>query len=132
MVIKVIFMKNNVLISKHFARQIAVDAKDKLKDAHFNNPVQDEGYNLYQFTLDGYELNVFAYIGKQYDKQYNRKWYSVYGGIEYKDGDTIQADFENSTMHLTVAELTNAIYSLVNAYADPATLNELRLTMNEN
>lgn len=131
MVIKVTFMKSDALISKRFARQIAVDAKNKLKDAHFNNPVQDEGYDLYQFTLDGYELNIFAYIGKQFDKQYNRKWYSVYGGTEYKDGDTIQADFENSTMHLTVAELTDAIYSLVNAYADPATLNALRQTMED-
>lgn len=101
-------------MKKEEARKIAEKAKQCLWNAEFNNPTDEVGYDLYEFELDGQLMNVFAYISKRKDN--GREWYSVYAGVEYDGGDNVYADYDNSTEHLQVDELTESIYTLANMY----------------
>lgn len=101
-------------MKKEEARKIAEKAKQCLRNAEFNNPTDEVGYDLYEFELDGQLMNVFAYISKRKDN--GREWYSVYAGVEYDGGDNVYADYDNSTEHLQVDELTESIYTLANMY----------------
>lgn len=115
---------------KKEAMEIAIDARNELQNSAFNNPQNDIGYDLYSFQLDGTEFEVFAYIGKQKDED-GQKWYSVYAGVEYAGGDTIYADYDNSTSNLNVTELADAIYLVANLYTKQVNLENLRKMLSE-
>jgi len=111
-------------MKKKEARKIAEEAKQCLQNAKFNNPADEVGYDLYEFELDGQLMNVFAYISKRKDN--DREWYSVYAGVEYDGGDNVYADYDNSTEHLQVDELTESIYALANMYTKQENLSLLK------
>ena len=117
-------------MKKKEAMDIARDAKTELKKCQFNNLSHEIGYDLYSFQMDSIEYNVFAYIGKQQDED-GKKWYSVYAGVEFEGGDTIYADYDNSTNHLQISELANTIYQLANRYQKEENINTLRKMLEE-
>ncbi len=112
------------------ARLLAKQAAEELKDRQFNSPVDDVVFDLYTFELDGKELNVFAYIGKQRD-EHGAEWYSVYSGVEYINGENIYADYNHSTNGLATEELEDEIFALGNMYTKEKYLEELRELINE-
>lgn len=114
-------------MTKEKAKQYALEARECLKNASFNTPTDEVGYDLYTFELDGETMNVFAYIRKEMDE--DKKWYAIYAGVEYIDGENVYADYDNSTDHLRIDELTNAIYNLANMYTKPENLDNLRSMM---
>lgn len=111
-------------MTKKEAKEIAIEAKDVLKYADSNNPANEIGFDLYEFELNDTQIVVFAYINKQDDGK--NKWYSVYAGVEYEGGDTIYSNYDNSTEHLRVNELTDSIYRLANMYTKPENIAELK------
>lgn len=115
---------------KKEAMEIAIDARNELQNSAFNNPQNDIGYDLYSFRLDSTEFEVFAYIGKQKDED-GKKWYSVYAGVEYAGGDTVYADYDNSTSNLNVTELADAIYLVANLYTKQVNLENFRKMLSE-
>lgn len=112
-------------MDKRQAKMLAEQAVNELADRPFNNPIEDVGFDLYTFDLDEETFNVFAYIGKQEDEN-GVRWYSVYAGVEYGNGDNIYADYEHSTANLDTEELANELYELANMYQDSDNLEDLR------
>lgn len=112
------------VMTKEEALKLAQTAVSDLKNMPFNNPVNDTGFDLYTFDLDGVSMNVFAYIGKQkYDVN---TFYSVYAGVEYTSGDTVYGDYEHSTENLNTDELADAIFELGTMYTKPENIEVLR------
>lgn len=113
------------------AMTLAMQAVEDLKNVPFNDPVKDTAFDLYTFTMNEKELNVFAYIGKQRDEEYGTEWYSVYAGVEYVGGDNLYADYAHSTNGLLVEELADEIFALGNMYMREENREELRKMMQE-
>lgn len=112
------------------ARLLAKQAAEELKDRPFNSSAEDVGFDLHTFELDGKELNVFAYIGKQRDER-GAEWYSVYSGVEHVNGENIYAGYDHSTNSLATEELEDEIFALGNMYTREKYLVELRELIKE-
>ena len=96
--------------------------------AEFNNVNDEVGFDLYQFEVDGKQLNVFAYIRKGRDDEYpSCKYYVIYTGVEYVGGDNIYTDYD--TVPLTLKALSNKLYELACEYQKEDAIEMLKEMM---
>ena len=114
----------NIFMTRKESIKMAKQIRDSL--THFNDVNDEISLNLYTFEMNGTKFNVFAYIRKEQDEQnHKHKWYSIYAGIEYKDSNNIYADYDNSTEHLRISELSDVLFKLSNMYKDKKYLDKL-------